>query len=288
MADARRQPRGDGPGDSPGPRREPRPAHGRSRSQEARRQAIAEHVLAHGSASAAELTALAGVSLMTVHRDLDELERRGVVRRFRGGVSAMPSTVFESNLEYRLGRHTEAKAALARAALPLVEPGMSVLLDDSTTALELARLLADVAPLTVVTNARRVVDVLADAPQVRLICLGGTYSRTHDSYLGLPCVEAVRALSVDLVVVSTSAMDAEATYHQEQGIVLVKRAMLAAGRVRVLLMDASKMPRTALHRLGPVTDYDHLVVDSGVDGALLRELGEATAVTVAETAAGLP
>lgn len=251
------------------------------RSPEARRQAIIEHVLANGSASAADLTELVGVSLMTIHRDLDELERRGVVRKFRGGVSAMPSTVFESNLEYRLGRHTAAKEAMARTALPLVEPGMSVMLDDSTSTLALARLLVDVTPLTVVTNARRVVETFVDAPQIRLICLGGEYSRTHDSYLGLPCVEAIEALSVDMVLVSTSAMNAEMTYHQEQEIVVVKRAMLAAGRVRVLLMDGSKMPRTALHRLGPVGDYDHLVVDSGADAAVVAEARDRTTVHVA-------
>ncbi|OIV36179.1 DeoR family transcriptional regulator [Mangrovactinospora gilvigrisea] len=252
-------------------------------AQEERRQTIVDHVLAHGSASAADLAELTGVSLMTVHRDLDELERRGVVRKFRGGVSALPSTVFESNLEYRLGRHGPEKEALARAALPLVEPGMSVMLDDSTTVLALARLLTEVLPLTVVTNSRRVVDVFAGVDQARLICLGGEYSRTHDSYLGVPCTEAIEALSVDMVIVSTSAMDAGMTYHQEQDIVLVKRAMLASGQRKVLLMDHSKLPRTALHRLAPVQAYDHLVIDSSVPDEIAADLRERTEVRVART-----
>ncbi|NEE10819.1 DeoR/GlpR transcriptional regulator, partial [Streptomyces sp. SID7499] len=100
-----------------------------------------------------------GVSLMTVHRDLDDLARQGVLRRFRGGASALPSTVFESSLDYRLGVNTAEKNAVARAAAALVEPGMSVMLDDSTTVLVMAGLLVDLAPLTVVTNARRVLDV---------------------------------------------------------------------------------------------------------------------------------
>ncbi|WP_093797337.1 DeoR/GlpR family DNA-binding transcription regulator [Streptomyces sp. Wb2n-11] len=250
---------------------------------EARRQIITEHVLEHGTASGAELAELTRVSLMTVHRDLDELARRGVLRRFRGGVSALPSTVFESNLDYRLGVNTAEKEAIARTAADLVEPGMSVMLDDSTTALALARLLVDHAPLTVVTNARRVIDLFVGREDIRLISLGGEYSHPHDSFLGVPCLEAIEALSVDMVLVSTSAMDARMTYHQEQDVVLVKRAMLASGTRRVLLMDRTKLARTALHRLGPLDDFHHLVVDDGVDGDLLAALRERTDVRVAPT-----
>ncbi|MDN3053368.1 DeoR family transcriptional regulator [Streptomyces sp. SRF1] len=253
-----------------------------TRPQDARRQTITEYVLEHSTATAAELAGLTGVSLMTVHRDLDELARLGVLRKFRGGVSALPSSVFESSLEYRLGVNRAEKEAVAAVAAELVEPGMSVMLDDSTTALALARLLVEAAPLTVVTNARRVAEVFAGVPHIRLIGLGGEYSHTHDSFLGVPCAEAIGALSVDMVLVSTSAMDARTTYHQEQDVVLVKRAMLAAGTRKVLLMDASKTRRTALHRLCPVDDFDQVVVDDGIEAGLLEELRESVDVRVAK------
>ncbi|QDY80480.1 DeoR/GlpR family DNA-binding transcription regulator [Streptomyces qinzhouensis] len=254
------------------------------RSAEERRRFIADRVTEHGTATNTDLAALAGVSLMTVHRDLDDLERRGVLRRFRGGASARPSTVFESALDYRLGVNTAEKAAVARAAAARVEPGMSVMLDDSTTVLAMARLLADLAPLTVVTNARRVVDVFTEREGVRLIALGGEYSRTHESFLGIPCVEAIAALSVDLVAVSTSAVDARMAYHQEQDVVLVKRAMLDAAARKVMLVDHTKTARTALHRVGPVAGLDELIVDDGIDAQQLAGLREHTEVTVAPVA----
>ncbi|OXM72221.1 MULTISPECIES: DeoR/GlpR family DNA-binding transcription regulator [Amycolatopsis] len=255
---------------------------GSARSRNIRQQRITDYVVKKGQASAAELAELTGVSVMTVHRDLDELARRGLLRKYRGGVSAQPSTVFESNTEYRLNAHVEAKAAIAREALSLVEPGMSILLDDSTTALALARLLHQVTPLTVATNYLRIIEVLKHIDDLRLIGLGGDYSATHDSFLGMPCLEAVERLTVDATFVSTSAMNSEMTFHQEPEIVMVKRAMLASAEIRVLLMDSSKMPRTALHRLAEIEDFHHLVVDSGVSGYLLNELQDQTNVAVAE------
>ena len=127
---------------------QPRPGHART----TRQQRIVDHVLTQGSASAAELVDLTGVSLMTVHRDVDELVRRGLVRKFRGGVSAQPTSVFESHSEYRLTVRIAEKNAIAATALEMVEPGSSIMVDDSTTALALVRRLDEVGPLTVVTN----------------------------------------------------------------------------------------------------------------------------------------
>ncbi|MDA2814455.1 DeoR/GlpR family DNA-binding transcription regulator [Nocardiopsis sp. RSe5-2] len=257
------------------------PSGGSTRSRNIRQQRITDYVISRGSASAAELVELTGVSLMTVHRDLDELARRGLLRKFRGGVSALPSTVFESNEEYRRQVHVEAKAAIARKAAELVEPGMSVMLDDSTTALEVARLLPSVGPLTVATNYLQAIEALKGAEEVRLICLGGDYSSTHDSFNGMACIEAVERLTVDAAFLSTSSMTAHTTFHQEPEIIMVKRAMMAASRTRVLLMDSSKMPRPALHRLAPLAEYDRLVVDEGVPDDLVEEARQHLPVDVA-------
>lgn len=248
------------------------------RGRPGQRQAdIAEHVLEYGSVSASDLAERFGVSLMTIHRDLDELARQGVVRKFRGGVSAQPSSVFESNVAYRGRVALAEKTALARRARELVEPGMAIMLDDSTTTLELARLLADAAPLTVVTNFLETIKLVTGMPGIRLIALGGEYVATHDSFLGLPCVEAVEALRVDLLFCSVSTVDEGYAFHQEQDIVLVKRAMIGASRRRVLMVDHGKLGRAALHRLAPLSDFDLVLTDDAAPPETLRAMREAGA-----------
>ncbi len=209
---------------------------------------------------------------MTVHRDLDELERQGVVRKFRGGVSAQPSSVFESNVEYRLRTAKAEKAAVARYARTMIEPGMAVLLDDSTTTLGVAHLLPDLAPLTVITNFLEVIKTVSRMPDIRLISLGGEYYPTHDSFLGVPCMEAIESLRADVLFTSTSAVSATHAFHQEQEIVLVKRAMMRSAGRKVLLIDHGKLGGTALHQLAPLTDFDDVVVDGGAPEDILRTL----------------
>ncbi|WP_345414835.1 DeoR/GlpR family DNA-binding transcription regulator [Actinomycetospora chlora] len=252
-----------------------------ARTRAARQQRIVEHVLAQHSASAAELVELTGVSLMTVHRDVDELARRGLVRKFRGGVSAQPTSVFESHSEYRRTVRLAEKNAIAAAALAMVEPGSSIMVDDSTTALALVRRLEEVGPLTVVTNYLPALEMLKEMSEVRLIALGGEHSRTHDSFNGIACMESIAAMSVDAAFVSTSSMTGSMTYHQEQEVVLVKRAMLESAARTVLLMDGSKAPRRALHQLLPLDRFDDLVVDEQMAEPLVVEMREHVRVTVA-------
>ncbi|HEY8445532.1 MAG TPA: DeoR/GlpR family DNA-binding transcription regulator [Thermomicrobiales bacterium] len=237
-----------------------------------RREQIAEFVLAHDFVSAKELAARFGVSVMTIHRDLDELERQGVLRKTRGGATPQPSSLFESNVRFRLHAAVAEKEALARYALNLIEAGQAVLLDDATTTLALARLLPRVTPLTVITNYRATINELCERPGIRLISLGGEYLPSHDSFVGIVCLAAIESLRADVFFMSTSAVSGGMAYHQEQEIVTVKRAMLAAAAKKVLLVDHSKLGKAALHRLAPLHAFDLVVVDSGASDEHLREL----------------
>lgn len=258
------------------------PTLGSRRSPTARQADIAAHILDVGSATAISLAEQFGISLMTVHRDLDELERRGVVRKHRGGVTALPSSVFESHLSYRVGQSAAAKAAIAREARKMVEPGMSIMLDDSTSALALAHLLSDVSPLIVITNFLEVIRLATNWPETRVIALGGEYNAAHDSFLGVPCVEALASLRVDMLFASTSTVSGGFVYHQEQEIVFVKRAMLKAAERKVLLVDNTKVGRLALHRLAPLNSFDVVVTDEMATEETVRDMREAgTEVVVA-------
>ncbi|UFU06761.1 DeoR/GlpR family DNA-binding transcription regulator [Ruania halotolerans] len=247
-----------------------------------RQEEIASYVLTHGVATPNELTEVVGASLMTIHRDLDELARRGLIRKFHGGVSATPSSVFESSSAFRMKVQPEHKEALAVEAMQRIEPGMSLMLDTSTTNLFLARHIARAGPmqLTVITNYVPILQTLRGCEDLDLIIIGGAYNANHESFFGMNAVEMAESLHVNLAILSTSSMTPRLTFHQDQDIVTMKRAMMDAADRRLLLMDPTKIKHTALHQLAPTSEFDELVITDPEDAEFIRSVGEHVRTTV--------
>src|ERR671926_1817035 len=117
-----------------------------------RREVILGMLLERESVTVKELTERFAVSTMTAHRDLDALAERGALRKVRGGATAQPTALYESSLAFRLSEMREAKDQIARVAASRVEPGSSLVLDDSTTGLAMLPYLAQIPELTIVTT----------------------------------------------------------------------------------------------------------------------------------------
>jgi DeoR/GlpR family transcriptional regulator of sugar metabolism len=241
-------------------------------SADHRRQEIADYVIKRGEARIDELVSAFGVSRMTIHRHVDELARQGVLRKLHGAVSAQPSGVYESLFRFRQTSAAPAKRALARAAIAEIEPGQVVMLDDSTTANALGPLLTQVAPLTVVTNSLSLAQQLVDAEELKLILLGGEYHPTYNAFIGHICESALARLRVNTLICSASAIDSTAALIQDPQVVRVKQAMTAAATRRILLVDASKFGKVALHLFADLTAFDLVLVDDGLPEETARWL----------------
>lgn len=238
--------------------------HQESFNQADRQAAITLLLLEHGSVLVDELAERFGVSRMTIHRDLDDLERQGVLRKVRNGATAQPASHFESDVRYRLTRHMPEKEAIARQALNLIEPGQSIIFDEATTLLPLVRLLPDLAPLTVITNFLPILEILKGCPDIHLINLGGEYVPRFDTFTGLLTEQALGALYADLYITSTTAICNGTTYHPDQQIVSVKRLMMRRAKNRYLLADHTKFGKTALHEFVSLEAFNAVVADDGL------------------------
>jgi DeoR/GlpR family transcriptional regulator of sugar metabolism len=239
-----------------------------------RQRAITEAVMAEGAVRIEQLAERFDISLMTVHRDLDELESRGLLRKSRGVATALPSSLVESSDVYRAGQLVDVKRELAAAALELIESGQSVFLDDSTTVLQLARMLPAKAPLTVITNFLTVLNELKGARGISLLALGGTYLNWCNAFMGRMTIESVSHLRADVFVMSTAAITSDTCFFQSPETVDIKRAMFDSAATRILLADHTKFDKRALHALAPLRDFDAVIVDAGTSGQHLDRLRE--------------
>src|SRR5919199_1566768 len=192
-----------------------------------------------GTAALADLAARLGVSEMTVRRDLDELQRRGLVRRIRGGATAVdaPENGFAARADWQAG----LKARIGRVAADLVEPGSTVLLDAGTTTPHVARALLDRAPLTVAALSLPVAEVLADQPGIRLLVVGGEVRPGERSLAG-PVTGAVLAtLGFDVFVMSIGGITPGGWSEFTLDDAAVKQAALRQSARTVVVADASKL-----------------------------------------------
>ena len=238
----------------------------------ARRDAIARLVIEHGTISVAQLVDILSVSAMTIHRDLNDLASSGDLRRVRGGASAEPSAIFESSARFRLTRQASAKGAIARAALSHIKPGMLLMLDASTTALTLARMLDSIGPTTVITNFLEIIKIVSQSRDTRLVALGGEYHRNYDAFFDVTCLTAIRSMRADLAVISISAVSGGMAYHQEEQMVELAQAMVKSSERVILLVDSTKLGRVAMHTVFPLSEADLLITDNEASLAQIRDL----------------
>jgi DeoR/GlpR family transcriptional regulator of sugar metabolism len=244
----------------------------RQHRQHARQSAITETVMKEGAVRIERLAERFGISVMTVHRDLDELESRGLLRKNRGVATATSTALVESSDVYRSSRQLTEKEAIASAAMNFVEAGQAIMLDDSTTTLHLVPHLAAKAPLTVVTNTMTIMEQLRGARGITLLGVGGLYYSWCSSFMGRMAIETIESLRADLLIMSTAAITDDIAYHQTLETVDVKRAMFTSSRKRILLADHTKFNKRALHALMPLSDFDVIIVDAATDRELVARL----------------
>jgi DeoR/GlpR family transcriptional regulator of sugar metabolism len=237
-----------------------------------RRAEIVRLLIENTSMQIKDLATTLDVSLMTIHRDLNDLQNQGLVRRIRGAVSAEKSMLFESSYIYRARQHVSEKRRLARAAVAHIEPGNAVVWDDSSTTFHVTEFIDQVAPLTVITNALPVMEKLRDMQEIELIALGGKYHRAYNGFFGLACERAIRSYHVDVALMSTTTIRDLSLYTQDEQVLRSKQAMIEIARKKILLVDESKFHFSALNHVAPLSVFDVVLLSGSVDPTIIERM----------------
>ncbi|TYC78321.1 DeoR/GlpR transcriptional regulator [Stappia sp. BW2] len=240
--------------------------------REERRQAIMDLLVEHREVDLDDLAERFSVSKMTIHRDLDELEQAGVLRKVRGGATADSGTQFESDFRIRARQDAAAKERMARAALELIEPGMTVMINDGSMAAVLGSMLPEKRPLTVITNNAAILDGLRDEPGITLLGLGGVYSAKFNGFFGVVTEAALSQLRADIAFVSTPAVADLKAFHMDDNVVRSKQKMMGAVSRCCLLVNHTRFGRTALHTLADLDRFDWIITDDQPAGDAAKEI----------------
>ena len=249
-----------------------------------RRQAILDLVVQRGQVDVADLSELLGVSRVTIRKDLDHLAGQNLITRSRGGAGSALNQSIEASFYVRALQNREQKSRIARAALSLLVPGETIILDAGTTVVELSNRISNAAELTIVTPALNIATQLGSLPGVELYILGGRLDPDTISNVG-PIAEMqlqdVRAHKVFLGVHVIDPQGDLADPIREHAC--LKRAMVRAARQVILLADSSKWGvRSAKAKVVALSACQTVITDTGLDDRHRRAM-EAEGIEVIVT-----
>jgi DeoR/GlpR family transcriptional regulator of sugar metabolism len=229
---------------------------------------ILDRVRSEGAVRVVDLARELGVSDMTVRRDLELLHQRGLVEKVHGGATALSeSALFEPGFDAKSSVQRREKAAIADAAAALVAPGMAIAVSAGTTTHVLARSLAEVDRLTVITNSIRVLETFerfGDGRQT--VALTGGSRTPSDALVGPFAVSALRSVHVDLTFMGVHGMTTEAgftTPNLDESE--VDRALVDAARQLVVVADHTKWGVMGISSFARLDEADVLVTDDRLD-----------------------
>ena len=218
---------------------------------------------ARKSLSVPEAAAHFHVTGETIRRDFKQLERQGLLVRTHGGALLPEDSVTETPLRIREGINIRGKDVMGAAAARLVQPGETVMLDASTSALYVAMHLKNKKNLTVITNAERIVSELADCPDITVVCTGGVLRHKSRSYVGRAAENVIGSYYADHLFFSCKGFDPELgltdSIEEESAL---RRVMLTRARARIFLCDCTKFGRVGFTTTATLADIHKFITDA--------------------------
>ncbi|ROQ82352.1 Glucitol operon repressor [Streptomyces sp. ADI92-24] len=219
-------------------------------------------VRANGAVSLRELARVVQTSEVTVRRDVRALEAEGLLDRRHGGAVLPGGFTRESGFPQKSHLATAEKTAIADLAAGLVEEGEAIVVGAGTTTQELARRLARVPGLTVVTNSLLVAQALAHANRVEVVMTGGTLRGSNYALVGSGAEQSLQGLRVSRAFLSGSGLTAERGLSTSNMLsASVDRALVQAAGEVVVLADHTKLGSDTMFQTVPTDLITRLVTD---------------------------
>ena len=227
-----------------------------------RRKEILNLIEKKHSIKVQDLSKRFGVTEETIRRDLDKLERSGYIKRTYGGAVLNESMNSDTPFNIREIQNIDEKETIAHRVIEHINDGDTLMLDSSSTALQVAKLLKQKENITVITNSVPIILELSGCNNINLISSGGTMRKASLSFVGYCAEEMLQKYNVDKTVISCKGI------RMDKGIMesnemegKIKQAMANAADKVFLLVDGTKIDMTSFFTMLNFTDIDIIFTD---------------------------
>ena len=239
-----------------------------------RRAKITELIEKNGEVLLTELEALfPDVSSMTLRRDLERLEKEGIVIRIKGGAKSIAHlTKFkEATYKSRIGEQTEAKKIIAEKAVEFLEPSRSFFFDSGTTIMNLAKIMPQ-KPYSIVTAAPSTALIALENENANVILLGGRVDRDNLSASGSMALGFIKKINIDIAFLAASGFSLETGFTcgslEEAEL---KEYVVSKAKKVIMLMDSAKLNCSMPYTFASLSDVNCLVSETAMPEKIVKE-----------------
>jgi len=209
-----------------------------------------------------ELSKIFSVTEETVRRDLEKLESEGFLKRTYGGAVINDSINAELPLKIREVTNIDGKRCIGIKVAEYIKDGDTIMLDSSTTALQVAERIKTKKRITVITNSVKVVSVLASARECTVISTGGTLKEKSMSFVGHLTEESISNFNVDVSIICCKGVDIEKGITESNDMEAgVKKSMTKVADKTFLVVDYTKFDKISFIKMLKLEDVDMIFTD---------------------------
>ncbi len=249
---------------------------------EARYQVILNDMHKTGSVSVDALSEQLQVTVVTIRRDLDALERKGLLHRTHGGAMPIQPLFYEPfrrdrSFVMQVDRQADEKRRIGYAAAALIEPDETIAVTPGTTAAAVVRALPLNYNLTVVTSTANVAVELSKRKDIKVFVTGGTLHGEWFSLVGPHAQRSLENILIHTLFIGADGLDPEwgATSFDEDEAELL-RMMVVHARRRVAVVDHTKLGKVGNWKICESRNLHTVVTDiqaTDESVAPFREMG---------------
>ena len=243
--------------------------------QEQRHQMIESFLKQQKAVKASELATLLDISIDTVRRDLEVLEKKGVVKRVHGGavLTQKSDNALNRLFNEREVKNREKKQEAAFVAIELIEEGQAIALNGGTTTIEIAKVLVNkFKRLTIITNDLRILSILGENKNFNVILTGGFFNPEEYTLYGKQCEEILSNFNIDIAFITVNGLSLEHGLTDfrmhEVGVI---QSIISRSKHKVVVADASKFETSSYINVCPLKDIDLIVTDSSLPSEIVEE-----------------
>lgn len=239
---------------------------GRKNHTVERRREILNRLSSQGHIFIDELSREFEVSEVTIRNDLEQLEKKGLLIRVRGGAIKAESAVgLDIHISEKNKMHYPEKARIGKKAASLIKDHETIIIDSGTTTFEVAKNLNHLRGLTVISNALNIISHLANNSDLQLIVPGGYLRRNSLSLVGPLAEKNFQNLFVDKLFLGVDGIIAsQGIYTPNLEEAHLNELMIKNAREVIVVTDSSKFQRKSLAFICSIDKIGTLVTDEGI------------------------